>query len=166
MDKEKVTYTTASKVILTAFYILAPSLVLANEDTFQTSLTLLSPITLTMQNSLSFPAVIAGENKTLITHPASSDAVIFSATGESSAPVTGTVVESFVVMKTGSGLDESEKIQVDSFITGGELSTDGTGIFDTNGELSNLRIGASAHIEENDVPGDYSSTATFRLTYN
>lgn len=138
----------------------------AEQDSFQVGLHLLSPITLTLQSSLNFPSVVAGQDNTVTTAVDSSDAVIFSATGEANASVIGSVVEDFVVMTTGEGITEPERIIVDGFLTGGDLGDTGNGVFNTSGELSNLRIGATAHVQANDVPGYYSSSATFRLTYD
>lgn len=138
----------------------------ADQKKFHVGLTLLSPISLTLKSSLSFPSISAGKDTTVVTQADSNDAVIFSASGEANTYITGSVVEDFVVMTTGEGKNGSERIIVDSFSTGGDLNETGTGMFDNNGELNDLRIGATAHVQANDIPGYYSSSATFRLTYN
>ena len=138
----------------------------AEEELFQVSLKLLKPITLTQQNSLNFPPVVAGVDTTLVTTPDSSDAVKFTATGEPLTGVTGSVVEDFIIMTTADGNIEEQQIRVDAFTTGGDIDSNGSGNFDSNGELNNLRLGATAHIEASDEPGLYTSSATFRLLYN
>jgi len=138
----------------------------ADEAKFQTTLRLLKPITLTQKSQLSFQSVTAGQTTTVVTEPSSSNAVVFSATGEALSTVTGSVVESQILMISGSGSDESLQIPVDSFSTGGDLDGSGIGVFDSEGNLDDLRIGASAHIDAYNVPGVYTASATFRLTYN
>lgn len=140
--------------------------VFAEEELFQVNLTLLEPITLTQQSALNFPPVVAGVDTTLVTTPESTNAVKFSATGEPLTGVTGSVVEDFIIMTTADGLAEEQQIRVDTFTTGGDIDTNGAGNFDSNGELNNLRLGATAHIEASDEPGLYTSSATFRLLYN
>ena len=54
---------------------------------------------------------------------------------------------------------------LDTFTYGGDLSSSGTGSFDNSGDISDMRVGATAHVAANDTPGAYTGSATFRVTY-
>ena len=142
------------------------SAALAEDASFTLGMQLLAPIELTLNNSLSFADTTSGQDTVISTAPDNANAVIFSATGEPNRAVTGSVVESSVLMTTGTGTTSDEQITVDSFQTGGTMDASGQATFDGSGQLDDLRIGASAHVESEDVPGAYSGNATFRLTYN
>jgi len=75
------------------------------------------------------------------------------------------VVEDSVLLATGNGIGPHEKILVDGFSLGGDMNSGGNGYFNEQGEVENLRIGATAHVNANNIPGRYVSTATFRLNY-
>ena len=46
------------------------------------------------------------------------------------------------------------------------MSAAGAASFDVSGGLSDLRVGGTAKVESDDIPGDYTGSATFRLVYN
>lgn len=138
----------------------------ADTVSFPASIKLLKPIALTQTGELSFGEVIAGSATTVTTAPDDGNAVAFAAVGEPLRAVTGSIVEDSIVLISGEGSTPQEQITVDSFQTGGSLSEDGSAVFDTEGTLNDLRIGATAHVEAEDVPGNYIATATFRLVYN
>ncbi len=69
-------------------------------------------------------------------------------------------------MTTGAGITTPEQILVNGFTTGGDLDGSGNATFDVTGNLSDLRIGGVANVESEDVAGQYTGTATFRIVYN
>ncbi len=138
----------------------------ATDETFQASMQLVAPIVITESQALSFADTIAGQATDVVTAAADTTAAIFTATGEANRAVTGSVVESNITMTTGDGADTTKQITVDTFTTGGDMDASGAATFDTNGDLSDLRIGGTAHVEAEDIAGAYTGTATFRLVYN
>ena len=138
----------------------------ATDETFNVGMTLLAPIVITETQSLTFADTISGSASDVTTAASDSSAATFTATGEANRAVTGSVVESSIVMTTGDGADATKQITVDTFTTGGDMSVAGAATFDGSGELNDLRIGGTAHVEADDIAGSYSGTATFRLIYN
>ena len=139
--------------------------VLATDEAFNVTMSLITPIVITETQALSFANTSQGSAATVVTAPTDGTAAIFSATGAASTAVTGSVVEASITMTTGDGVGTTKQITVDTFATGGDMDGAGAATFDGTGNLSNLRIGATANVEAEDIAGAYSGTATFRLVY-
>lgn len=156
---------------LCAVTILTPSLFFSTQlmaedtETFLATMKLLAPIVITETQALSFADTVSGVNSTVVTAAADGAAATFTATGEPSRAVTGSVVEASIDMITNVGATAQEVIVVDTFTTGGDLDGTGSGTFNASGALNNLQIGATANVSSDDIPGDYQGTATFRLVY-
>lgn len=157
-----------AKRFLTA--LLLGSLLAANTQaatkSFNVGISLITPIKMTLQSPLNFPSTTAGNSATVTTDPADTGSVHFVATGEPNAAITGTILENQVTLTTSDGLGSEKQITVDNFVTGGDMNESGLATFDENGALDNLRIGATAHIDADNIPGSYSTTATYRVVYN
>jgi len=136
---------------------------IADEKDFSTSINLLAPIVLTKTQDLTFPNASAEFVDSVLVAANDSTAAIFSATGEANRAVTGSITASSIEMIH--TVDSSHKIIVDSFTTGGDMNSSGVTAFDNSGNLSNLRVGATANIEADDIAGNYAGSATFRLSY-
>lgn len=135
------------------------------DETFNATLNLLSPITLDTVRDLDFEATLANQNVDVTTVSADPKAAVFSAKGSANWQVTGTVVENSIEMITGDGSDQTKRITVDSFTYGGDMDSAGLAVFDGSGNLNDLRVGATAHVQSDDIAGRYVGQATFRLTY-
>ena len=138
--------------------------VMATDEPFNATMTLLAPIVITETQGLTFPTVAAGSTTPQTVAPAAAAAAIFTATGSASTGVTASVVESSIEMVTGDGVGTTKRITVDNFVLGGNV-TGGTGTFDGSGNLADMRVGATANPQSDDIAGAYSGTATFRLIY-
>ena len=138
----------------------------AADESFNASMTLLAPITITETNALSFANTESGQLVDVTTAALDSTAAQFTSTGEPSTAVTGSVVETNINMTTGTGDDSTKQIVVDTWTFGGDMNGSGVATYDGSGDLSNLRVGATAHVEAEDIAGAYSGAATFRVTYN
>lgn len=126
-------------------------------------------IAITEIQGLSFPAAVAGTTTTMVTAATDSTAAVFNATGDANTALTATIVETGVIITTGTGSTNSQKISIDNWTFGGSLTDgggSGTGTFDATGALTNLRIGATANVESDDIAGDYTGTVTLRLVYS
>lgn len=139
----------------------------ATDEPFNITMTLYQAIVITETQALSFPNTTSGGAIAVTVAPADGTAAIFTATGEPSTGVTGSVVESSIVMQhsTWSVADVTKEITVDTFTTGGNLSGAGAGTFDGTGNITDMRIGGTANVQANDIAGAYSGSATFRLVY-
>lgn len=137
----------------------------ATDEAFQASMTLVAPIVITETQALSFADTIAGSTSDVATAAADASAAIFTATGEANRAVTGSVVEASIEMTTGDGVGTTKRITVDTFSTGGSMDAAGAATFDATGNLTDLRIGGTAHVQAEDIAGAYAGTATFRLVY-
>lgn len=138
----------------------------AADETFTSKLTLLAPITVTNTSDLDFGTYEGGQNNNITVAAADAGAATFSSTGEASTAVTGVIVESSIEMTTGDGIGTTKRITVDTWTYGGDMDASGVATYDGSGNLSNLRVGGTAHAEVEDIAGNYTGTATFRVTYN
>lgn len=154
------------KLLVLGLATLCPQIAVSSDAVFSANLTLLEPIELSLSAELEFPILPAGQKTVFERDPEDEAALIFSARGTANTIVTGAIIESAVVLHTDPGEVNSDSISIGNFTTGGDFSDSGRATFDKNGELNNLRIGATANIEANDKAGAYTATATFRLTYN
>ncbi len=136
----------------------------AADEPFNVGMKLQTPVVITEVNGLSFVDTTTGSNTTVVTAPGDTLAATFIVRGSPNTPVTGSVVESSIVMTTGTG-GNNEQITVDNFTLGGGLNKKGVAILRPSGSLQNIRVGASAHVKSNNVAGAYLGTATFRLLY-
>lgn len=137
----------------------------AVDESFNATLNLLSPITLETVKDLDFEATLANQNVDVTTVSSDPKAAVFSAKGSANWQVAGGVVESSIEMVTGDGSDQTKRITVDSFTYGGDMDSSGLAVFDGSGNLNDLRVGGTAHVQSDDIAGSYVGQATFRLTY-
>lgn len=156
----------ASKIALAALSLGLVGNAVAVDKTFNIGLKLLAPIVISESKAMDFPDTVSGAASTLVTTAAGTDAAILTATGEANRAATASVVETSVEITTGLGDDATKRITVDTFTLGGDIGVGGAVTFDGTGNLSDMRVGATAHVESNDIAGDYAGTATFRLVYN
>lgn len=134
------------------------------EATFTASLSLYAPIAITTVQNLSFGHIPAGSSTEVTVSPDDADAAQFTASGDPSGNVVGSVTDSSITMSNG-GSGSSNQITVDDWTYGGSMSSSGSASFGPDGTLSNLRVGGTANVSSTNEPGDYTGTATFRLTY-
>ena len=127
----------------------------STDETFNASISLLAPISITEINALSFPDAVAGSNQSLTVLPTDAGAAEFNATGNANSNITVSVVEASINMSDGSGND----ILVDTFAVTAPAS------FDGSGNANGMKVGATANIEAADPAGSYSGSATFRVIY-
>ncbi len=125
-----------------------------------------APIVITEQKGLTLGNAVAGFAATLVIAPTDAGAAVFSASGDPNTPVIASIVEGSIVLTTGSGSGAGRQIVLDSWTFGGSLAADGTAVLDAQGKLSNMRVGATANIESDDIGGDYSASPTLRLLPN
>ena len=151
-------------IALSAAAIFSTS-VQATDEGFSSSMTLLAPIVITETSALTFANAVSGSVSTITSAAASANAAQFTATGEASTAVTGSIVEASITMITGDGIGTTKQIVVDTFTTGGDMDGAGASTFSVGGALSDLRVGASANVLAEDIAGAYTGTATFRLVY-
>ena len=140
----------------------------AADETFQATLKLLTPISITEVQALDFGEAISGTNQTLTVGAADGSAAVFSAQGDSSKTATASVVETSITMTTGDGVGTTKQIVVDNFTLGGNGITgaDQVDFIAGSGNVSDIRVGGTANVEADDIAGDYAGTATFRVIYN
>lgn len=163
MKLNKLIQTTALSTVIAATFGIAS--VQAADETFESTIRLIKPITISEVAGLRFPEQVAGTAQAVVVTPDDSGAAVFNATGEASKLVVASVVESSIEMTTDDGVGSAKRITVDNFELGGSVLPDGTGAFNGDGDLNNIRVGGTANIEADDIAGSYSGTATFRLVY-
>ena len=122
-------------------------------------------ISVSEDKPLAFGNVIAGFTQDIVINAGDAGAAVFSATGDPNISVTAEVVEKKITMQTPSGAGHAARITVSGWSYGGSLSSKGGGYFDGSGQLSNIRVGATARVRSSDVEGFYIGSATFRLVY-
>ena len=129
----------------------------ATDQSFNVSLKLYKPITITKVQDLSFSDVtLTGANINQVLAPAASGAAVFNAQGGKNRNITSSVVENSINM---SAPGVTGTIAVDSFLLSGPTA------FDGSGNANNIRVGATAHILAASEDGNYTGTATLRVVY-
>ena len=130
---------------------------MATDQSFNASLKLFKPITITKVQDLLFPdTTLTGSAFTIVVLPADSGAANFNAQGGKSRNVTRSIVESSINMSA-SGV--AGTIAVDTFVLSGPTA------FDASGNISGIKVGATAHVLAASEDGIYSGTATLRVVY-
>ncbi|MGD1524658.1 DUF4402 domain-containing protein [Vibrio owensii] len=137
----------------------------ATDAEFDVMLTLLEPITITNVSPLDFGVHVGGEFKDISVEPSSSSAAVFNATGMANKTASVSVVEKSIELTTGDGATADKQITVDNFTYGGAITSSNQVTFDAAGAANDLRVGASAIVQEGDIGGEYEGTATLRVTY-
>lgn len=124
-------------------------------------------IAITEVQALSFPDTLDGVTVDVVVLPTDGSAAIFNITGTANVAVTASVVEASItiVNTVGNPNIARNKITVTNWSYGGAVAADGTAFMDANGELNNVRVGATAQMSANDNAGSYVGTATFRFVY-
>ena len=131
--------------------------VMAATQSFNISLKLFKPITISKVQDLSFPdQTITGSAINITVAPADSTAASFTADGGKNRSITRDIVESSINM---SAPGVAGNIAVDTFVLAGPTAFDGTGA------ITGLKVGATAHILAGSLDGDYTGAATFRVVY-
>ena len=138
----------------------------ATNESFQSTLRILSPIAITEVRALDFGDTEGG-NVNMVIAATAPTAAVFSATGEASKYATASVSESSITMLRtgGSAGTTSDEIVVDTFTLGGTGISGSQVDFGVGGSASDLRVGATAHVLAEDVAGSYVGSATFSLIY-
>lgn len=130
---------------------------MATDQSFNASLKLFKPITITKVQDLLFPeTTLTGSAINLVVLPADSGAANFNAQGGKSRNITKSIVESSINM---SAPGVTGNIAVDTFVL------DGPTAFDASGDANGIKVGATAHILAGSEDGNYSGTATLRVVY-
>ncbi len=131
--------------------------VYATDQSFNATLKLYKPITISKVQDLAFPdTTLTGSAIDIVVAPGDSGAATFNAEGGKNRNITKSVVESSIDM---SAPGVTGKIAVDNFILTGATA------FDGSGNANGLKVGATAHVLADSEDGDYSGTATYRVVY-
>lgn len=125
------------------------------------------------RSDLRFPTIISNSDNTNVTvAPEDAGAAVFDARGEPYQVVRVTVKHSHtymdIVQQSGSADSGGKRVELIHFSYGGSLTErggGGTGIFDASGNLTNIRIGATAKIPSPVIPGNYRGQIILRIIY-
>lgn len=143
--------------MLVAVTMLIGSSAYATDQSFNVSMKLFKPISITKVQDLAFPdTTLTGSAFNVSVLPADSGAATFSATGGNSRSITRSVVESSINM---SATGVTGNIAVDTFALSGPTA------FDSSGNATGLKVGATAHVLATSLDGNYSGSATYRVVY-
>ena len=133
------------------------SVAMATDQSFNASLKLFKPITISKIQDLLFPdTTLTGSAFTIAVLPADSGAATFNAQGGKSRSITKSIVESSINMSA-SGV--AGTIAVDTFVLSGPTA------FDASGNANAIKVGATAHVLAASEDGNYTGTATLRVVY-
>ncbi|MEI6093212.1 MAG: DUF4402 domain-containing protein [bacterium] len=129
----------------------------ATDQSFSTNLKLYKPITITKTQDLLFPdTTLTGTAFNIVVIPGGSGSANFNAQGGKNRTITKSVVESSINM---SAPGATGTIAVDTFALSGPTA------FDSLGNATGIKVGATAHILANTEDGNYSGTSTLRVVY-
>jgi hypothetical protein len=133
------------------------STAMATDQSFNISMKLFKPITISKVQDLLIPNTnLTGSAFTVVVATGDTGAASFTAVGGKNRSITRAVVESSINMSA-SGV--TGNIAVDTFVLAGPVA------FDASGNITGLKVGATAHVLAASEDGDYSGTATLRVLY-
>jgi len=145
------------KIFIMISLLTLSAVAMATDQSFSTSLKLFQPITISKVQDLLFPnTTLTGSAFTIAVLPADSGAASFNAQGGKNRNITKSVVESSINMSA-SGVVGN--IAVDTFVLTGPTA------FDSTGNITAIKVGATAHVLAASLDGNYSGTATLRVVY-
>ena len=129
----------------------------AEDQSFNMTLRLFHPITITKDRDIIFPTkVLTGTDETLVVNASDTGAAVFDAYGGKNRSLVRSVVETSVTLSAPG---------VDTPITVDAISVEGPTAFDPAGKANDFRIGATAKILASSKDGDYVGIGTFRVVY-
>lgn len=157
--------TRTARQVFTGALLLSALLVLAGpataaEEPFAVSMAVLPPVVVAAEQSIQFPSAKPGRDTSVVVRPGDIGAAVFSATGVPHERVTAILLDDEVVISTHGGGSGVREIVVTGFVIGGEQA------FDRRGTLSGMRLGATATVKPDNVPGVYHGTSTFRIVHH
>ena len=145
------------KLFVMIFALTLSASAMATDQTFNVSLKLFKPITITKVQDLLFPdTTLTGSAFTIVVLPADSGAANFTAQGGKNRNITKSVVESSINMAAAGVVGT---IAVDTFVLSGPTA------FDGSGNITGIKVGATAHVLAASEDGNYTGTATLRVVY-
>ena len=148
-------------IISLAVGVLISTNVYAADESFQVSIRILTALSISENQALSFPTTEAtSSTQTVTVAPSDSTAASFDIDGESGGAISASIAETNLALTNG-----STTITIDSFTFGGSCAADGTGTL-TGGTLSGCNVGATATIPANPTNGTYYGNLTLRVLYN
>ncbi|MDF1653478.1 MAG: DUF4402 domain-containing protein [Coxiellaceae bacterium] len=134
------------------------------QTNFNVALVLFSEIEVEKVTDLNFGDVMLNGAKNITVNVNDDGVAKFRATGDRNARIVAKVVQKSIKIKSGTS-GPNHEIVVDNWIYGGNVNGKGMGQFDVNGNIQNIRVGGVAHILANTKYGNYSGSATLRVTY-
>ena len=121
--------------------------------------------TITTISDLLFPSVVSSASSQTITVLASDGgAAVFDLTGTANSVVAVEIAEKSIQATSAGG----KQIKIDGFTYGGSLTPaakGATGTLDAAGNLTNMRIGATASVKNKQESGTYIGTLTLTVVY-
>ncbi len=131
---------------------------------FNVSLVLFSEIEVQKITDLNFGDIMLNGAKDVVVGVNDDGVAKFRANGDRNAHIIAGVVQDHIVLKSRTS-GPNHEITVDNWTYGGNVNGKGQGKFDGSGNIQNIRVGATAHLTANTMYGNYSGSATMRVTY-
>ena len=130
---------------------------MATDQSFNISLKLFKPITITKVQDLLIPNTpLTGSAFDVVVATGDTGAASFDAQGGKNRSITRSVVESSINMSASGVVDV---VAVDTFDLAGPTA------FDASGDANGIKVGATAHVLAASEDGDYAGAATLRVVY-
>lgn len=149
--------TKMKKLFILISILTLSSTAMATDQSFNLSLKLFKPITITKVQDLLFQdTTLTGSAFNVVVLPADSGSATFNAQGGKNRNITRSIVESSINMSA-SGVVGT--IAVDTFVLSGPTA------FDASGNANSIKVGATAHVLAASEDGNYTGTATLRVVY-
>jgi len=115
-------------------------------------------IVITQKTPMVFPDMILGSTSTNVILPSSASAATFYVTGPKNTYINCSVLPKNLKLTQYSTGKSSNKVQVGTFVVSGPSS------FNANGEIADLRIGATIDVSSNAKEDSYSGSGTILIT--
>lgn len=119
-------------------------------------------LNITQTQPLKFGVVISGAPMDIVINALDPGAAVFMAQGDQGEGFAVQMTRKRTWLRNRSG---KGSIKVDGFTYGGDINNRGIGVFNRGKQLSNIRIGAVAHMNASARRGSYTGKIRLRITY-
>jgi Domain of unknown function (DUF4402) len=146
-----------NKIFVMLCMLMVSASAMATDQSFNANLKLFKPITISKVQDLLFPdTTLTGSAFNIVVLPADSGAANFTSQGGKNRSITKSIVQSSINMSA-SGVVGT--IAVGTFVLSGPTA------FDASGNITGIKVGATANVLAASEDGNYTGTATLRVVY-
>ena len=130
---------------------------MAVDEVFNVTMSLIAPIVITETQALSFPDTVVGTTQSVTVAPADATSARFSLSGNANDNISLSVADTTIT-------DGTTTIDINTYVITDDVGSAITTLDASGARL--VRIGANADVDAADAQASYTGTATLTVVYN